>query len=99
MNIQGKAVVFKTEYNGKTFYETSISNKKEDGSYDNWYVSCQLPKGTDIESKTKIEVTKGFISFYRNKQGLSLPKFVIQEFTKVEEDEGTMVAEDNILPF
>ena len=51
------------------------------------YVTIQLPKGTELENKTKINVTKGFISFYKNKNGLAIPKFVIQEFKTEQESE------------
>ena len=68
-------------------YSTSISNKNKEGQYESMYVTIQLPKGTELENKTKINVTKGFISFYKNKNGLAIPKFVIQEFKTEQESE------------
>lgn len=82
MNITGKTTIFKNE---KGQYSTSISNKKEDGSYDNMYITVNMPKGVELENKTKIEITKGFLSFYKTKEGLPKLKVVIQEF-KTETD-------------
>lgn len=76
MNINGKTMIFKNEYG----YSTSISNKTKEGQYESMYITAQLPKGTELENRTRINVTKGFISFYKNKNGLAVPKFVIQEF-------------------
>lgn len=82
MNISGKAVIFKKDFNGKEMYSTSISNKMADGSMENMYVSVQLPKGKSLENKSTIDVTKGFISFYKDKNGLAKPKFVIMEYNE-----------------
>ena len=99
MNITGNALIFRKEYEGKNIYSTTISNKDVNGNYTNMYITVQLPKGTELENKTKINVTKGFISFYRNKSGIAMPKFVIQEF---ETEQATEDYEENFgesLPF
>lgn len=77
MNISGKTRIFK---NDKGYYNTSISNKKQDGTYENMYITVQLPKNTELENRTEIEITKGFLTFYKNQNGLAIPKIVIQEF-------------------
>lgn len=76
MNIAGKTRIFK---NDRGYYSIGISNKKQDGTYENMYIATQLPKGTELENKTDIEITKGFLSFYKNQNGLAIPKIVIQE--------------------
>lgn len=99
MNISGNAIIFRNEYG----YSTTISNKNQEGKYENMYVTAQFPKGTELENKTRINITKGFVSFYKNKNGLAVPKFVIQEFT-TEKKETTQnddfeIMQDDMLPF
>lgn len=93
MNILGKTMIFKSEYG----YSTAISNKNQEGQYDKMYVSVQLPKGVELENKTMIDITKGFISFYKTKEGLPKLKLVIIDF----ETENKIVQADSIdyLPF
>lgn len=100
MNISGKAVIFKKDFNGKEMYSTSISNKMADGSMENMYVSVQLPKGKSLENKSTIDVTKGFISFYKDKNGLAKPKFVIMEYNEEISQEIQGISDNNPdLPF
>ena len=75
MNITGKTKIYK----GKYGYSCSISNKNQDGSYSNMFMQIQLPKGIEIEDKSIIEITRGFISFYENKDGNKIPKIVAME--------------------
>lgn len=76
MNISGKTMIFKSEYG----YSTAISKKNQNGSYDKMYVSVQLPKNVELENKTNIEITKGFLSFYNSKDGSQKLKLVIMDF-------------------
>lgn len=76
LNINGKIICYKNEFG----YSTAISNKKQDGTYERMYVSLQLPKNVELENKTMIEITKGFIAFYKTKEGLSKIKIVVMEF-------------------
>lgn len=85
MNITGNALIFRKEYEGKNIYSTNISNKDVNGNYTNMYITVQLPKDTELENKTKINVTKGFLSFYKNKQGLPQIKVVVMEYQTSEE--------------
>ena len=59
-NITGETMIFK---NDKGLYSTSMSQKKMDGTYENAYISVSFKKGVDIPNKTKINVTKGWLSF------------------------------------
>lgn len=87
MNISGTAKVYKREVNGNELYSTSISSKNINGDWEKMYISVQLPRNTTLENNTEINIIKGFLSFYKNKNGLSMPKVVIQEFQIKEEAE------------
>lgn len=82
LNINGKVIIYKNDYG----YSTAISNKKQDGTYERMYVSLQLPKGVELDNKTNIEITKGFLSFYNTKDGLPKIKVVVMEY-KIDEEE------------
>lgn len=81
MNITGETLIFKNNFG----YSTSISRKNQNGEYEKMYLSVQLPKGVELENKTKINITKGFLSFYKNKQGLPQVKIVVMEYKTDEE--------------
>ena len=77
LKVTGEIFIFK---NDKGAYSTSISNKKEDGSYENMRISVNFRKGTELENKTKINVTNGFLSFWKNNQGHPQLILVILDF-------------------
>lgn len=87
MNVLGNVRIFKKELNGKKLYSTTISSKNQNGEWDKMYLSVQLPRNVVLENGTNINITKGFLSFYKNKDGLAMPKVVIQEFQTKEEME------------
>lgn len=96
LQIVGTTRIFTKEINGKNFYSTSISNKNLDGTYDKMYVAVQLPKNTTLENKTDITILEGFISFYKNKDGLAMPKIVVMKFEIEKQEE---VSSNSDLPF
>lgn len=59
-NITGETMIFK---NDKGFYSTSMSKKMVDGTYQSTYIPVQFKKGVEVENKTTINITKGFLSF------------------------------------
>lgn len=67
-------------------YSTAISKKNQNGEYERMYLNVQLPKGVELENKTNIEITKGFLSFYQTKEGLPKIKIVVMEY-KIDEEE------------
>lgn len=78
MRINGENVmIFKNE-NGR--YTTSISNKKQDGSYENAYLQVQFRKDVELESKTKINIKDGFLTFFRTQEGNIVYKIVVLDF-------------------
>lgn len=97
MNITGKTICYKNEFG----YSTAILNKKQDGTYERMYVSLQLPKGVEVENKTYIEITKGFLAFYKDKNGMSKIKIVAME---IKQDESKQEVQEDFyssdsLPF
>lgn len=82
MNISGLMRIYKSEFDGRATYQTTISKKDQHDNYENMYISVQLPKDTELENNSKIDVKKGFLSFYKTKQGIPKVKAVVQEFEK-----------------
>lgn len=83
INITGETLIFKNEYG----YSTTVSNKDKEGNWDKMYITIQLPKGQELENRTKISITKGFLTFYKDKNGMAKPKAVIQEYSVLEHGE------------
>lgn len=83
MNIFGRTMIFKNDYG----YSLSISDKKQDGTYEKTYLSVQLPKGVELENKTMIDVKRGFLGRYKTKEGLPKIKVVIQEYDVIKEED------------
>lgn len=108
MNITGKIMIFKNNFG---FYEGTISNKKQDNTYENMYVSINFNKCEAPENKTLINVTDGFIGFYKTKEGLPKPKFIISNYEIInnkqdnnyipndEEQNPFEITSDDTLPF
>lgn len=90
MKITGQTIIFKNEFG----YSTSISKKNEDGTYDKMYLSIQLPKGTELENKTKINITNGFLTFYKTKEGLPKPKIVVMQFESEYKEQAEDITDD-----
>lgn len=101
MDILGRTRVFKNEFNGKAVYSTSISSKDVNGEWQKVYVPIQFKQG--METEGDIDITKGFISMFKDKNGLGKLKFVVMEYMKVEgwQPESPVMAGDfeNDLPF
>ena len=96
MRITGETMIFKNE---KGMYNTTISNKKEDGTYENMRISVNFRKGIEIEDKTKINIKDGFLSFWKNKDGLPQVKLVIMDFEEVNTDGFQISNDESDLPF
>ena len=76
MKVTGETMIFRNDKG----YSTTISNRTEDGSYENMFISVNFKKGIEIENKTKINITDGFLSFYKTKDGLPKIKLVVMDF-------------------
>ena len=96
MNITGKTTVIKGDYG----YSCIISNKNQNREWDRMYLSIQLPKDVELENKTKIDITRGFFSFYKTKEGLAKPKIVVMEYNILQEQKNNdFQVDDTQLPF
>lgn len=99
MKVIEETMIFKNDIG----YSTSISRKKEDGSYENMFIPVNFKKGVEVENKTKINITNGFLSFYKTKEGLAKIKLVVMEFTTEDNPEEMFIPNDaeitDILPF
>lgn len=96
LQIVGTTRIFAKEINGKTLYSTSVSSKKQDGTYDRMYIAVQLPKNTVLQNNTDITILEGFMSFYKNKDGLAMPKIVVMKFDTEQQEEEILQSD---LPF
>lgn len=95
MKITGETTIFKNEQGN---YSTSISNKKEDGTYEKMYIAVNFRKGVEVENKTKIDIKDSFLSFYKTKEGFSKIKIVVMSFDIKQEDVG-YISINETLPF
>lgn len=81
-------MIFKKEEDNKTRYTVGLSNKKQDGTYENAYFPIQFNKGVVLENQTRIMLVKAWLSFYsweyQEKKGTT---FFIKcsEFTTLED--------------
>lgn len=97
-DLKGKTIkIWENGKDGKVYYSTSLGNKKEDGSYENMYISVQLPKNVAIHNGDEVLIEKGFITFYKDSNGLPKLKIVIMELNDMEFT--TSVDEPDELPF
>lgn len=84
-------------YKGQFGYSTLLKNNE-----DKLYVSVQFKKGQEpVNEKAQIDIKDGFVSFYKDKNGLAKIKFVIMDYTEVMEQQNDYVPpmDDSDLPF
>ena len=81
MNITGKGKVFKGQYG----YSIGESEKKLDGTYDNYYVPLTFPKNMSIlpDDKETIEIEHGFTKHYKTKDGKSGISYMVMKWHSV----------------
>lgn len=80
MQISGELMIFKNDFG----YSTSISAKNREGKYEYMPISVQFkkddPNVQNITNKSKINVTNGFLTFYRSTSGEKKVKIFVMEF-------------------
>ena len=86
MNITSNNImIFKKEDNGKVHYRAGLSTKNVKGEYESGYIDVRMPKDTQLENKTKININKGFLSFYnytgKDDKQHTIWYVVVQEYT------------------
>ena len=102
MNITGKTTLFRKDFNGKPVYSRSISSKDIDGNWISVFENVNMPKGTDLPNKTKIEVIKGFEGVYEKRDGTKGRKIVVMEYKAENETDlptGFAQVDDSEIPF
>lgn len=98
MNISGKCKLFRKDFDNGISYSTTISNKNIEGKYEHMYVIVQMPKYTILEDKTNINITNGFLSNYKDKNGLMKIKLVVLDYDIESEEKPSEYTQDD-LPF
>lgn len=99
MQITGHAIIYAKQIEEGRIYSTYISNKNIDGTYEKLYLTVQLPRETILEDRTEIDITNGFLTFYKDRNGLAKVKIVILEFTESEKQESYYDNGGSELPF
>lgn len=85
-NFTGEVMIFMNEREGRKSYSMGISKKKQDGSYENGFMPVQFKKDVTLNNKTKIEIKKAWLSFYKTTEGnRTVPFIFIDDFTVTEE--------------
>ena len=101
MDVKGRTKIYRKDFNGRASYSRAISSQEyKDGQKGEWitvYENVQFPKGTDIADRSIIEVTKGFESTYKSKNGPER-KLVVQEFRVIDGQQYAAV-DDASIPF
>ena len=98
MNITGKTMIFRKDFDGRPSYSRSISSKDIDGNWISVFENVQMPKGTDLPNKTKIDVTKGFEAVYEKRDGTKDRKIVVMEY-ETDLPTGFSAVDDSEIPF
>ncbi|MBE5820411.1 MAG: hypothetical protein E7310_06340 [Clostridiales bacterium] len=96
IDILGKTTVLKDD---RGIYKVSLLDKKinklGEEIKDFWKVNISFPRDVVLKNKTKIEITKGFLTFFKIDSGkknmkgepiyTKFPKVVVQQFNVLEE--------------
>ena len=96
MNItSNNTMIFRKADERGFHYRASLSTKNVKGDYETGYIDVKMPKDTVLENKTKINITKGFLSFYnytgKDDKQHTIWYIVVQEYTTKEQLENTEV--------
>jgi len=81
VTIEGTAIVWANEYNGKRYYSLSVGSKKQDGDgWDNAKQPIRFKSGIKVNNKTEISF-KAFPTVGKGKDG----NFVLWQITEYQE--------------
>lgn len=92
--------IFKNERNNSdgstsTYYTYSISNKKQDGTYDYMSKICRFMKGKEPSESCKIKINNAFLSFYIS--GDTKNDYLMILDYEILEDSGNSVTSDEVV--
>lgn len=106
IEVTGETKVFKKMFDDRASYSTSIGKKKQDDTWDNAYINLQFKKGVDIADGTKIDIQKGWLTFYINKDKKPVWQIFVSEFESEKgslpngfEDVTSIDEDDEEIPF
>lgn len=89
MNIEKgtRKTIYRKDFENRTAYTTKISKKNMDGNYENGYIAVQFTNNAELENKTTINIKKGWLSFYKTKEGKAVFYVVVSDFEIVHEEQ------------
>jgi hypothetical protein len=81
-------------YRGQYGYSTLLKNKE-----DKLYVQVGFKRGQEpLQDKVIIDIKDGFLSFYKDKNGLAKPKIVVMDYTEVDVNQNAAVSHIDYVP-
>ena len=80
INATGETMIFRNEFNDRVSYSTTLGKKLQDGTYDNAFISVKFKKGVDIPNRTKINITNGWLTFWKTKEDKPMFEIFANEF-------------------
>lgn len=102
IKVTGDTMIFRKEYEGRTFYSMGVSTKNQEGDYVKGYMDVQFKKGVDLDNQSKIDIKDSWFKVYKSKDGKSKVYLFINEFEGVKkktEPDFVQVDDDDYSPF
>lgn len=78
-NADGNTTVYRTDFNGRSYYKITWPQKTQDGHWEYGYIKAQFKKGVEVEDKTRIKIKSAFMKWYK-KSGETVPYWMILDF-------------------
>lgn len=107
--------MIKSEFTGVTFvhardgqygtmYSVQLSRKNKDDEWENGYINAQFKKDAQVPDGAKINITSGWLSFYKTKENkyayyIFINEFEILEIASARAEDMQTVENPNDLPF
>lgn len=90
-------MIFRKDFDNRTVYRFGIGKKRQDGTYENGYIDCQFKKDVELANQTKIMPTEAWLTFYKSKDGKTVPYVFINEFEEemIDADIDEVLSEDD----
>ena len=84
-----------TVYKGQYGFSTLLKNND-----DKLYVQVAFRKGQEpVQDRVTIDIKDGFLSFYKDKNGLAKPKIVVLEYQEIDSGVSVTTEYSDDLPF
>lgn len=72
-------VIYKNEYQGKTYYKIKLAKKDEQDNWQNGYINCRFKKDVELNNKSHIKIKDAWVDFYL-KDKVTYPYIFINDF-------------------